>query len=117
LHFNRYEIYIQHNTALQRVLEQNPKTDFTLRHLPLPELDEDDDKFKKKINRTNRLCVQVQYKTTNKSKITSYFNSIPARDPQSLFHAHKQQVTYALRIGCPADVGFAKVSFANLSSP
>jgi hypothetical protein len=38
-----YGIFIQHNTALQTALEQHPIIDYTLRHLPIPDFDDDDD--------------------------------------------------------------------------
>lgn len=76
LHLQICGIFIQHNTALKTVLELNPITDYTLRHLPLPDFDDDDGSSNNNNNnRTNRLCVQIQHKTTNKSKITLYFKA------------------------------------------
>jgi hypothetical protein len=46
LHLTIHGIFIQHNTALQTVLEQNPIIDYTLRHLALPYFDDDDDDYK-----------------------------------------------------------------------
>jgi hypothetical protein len=68
---------MQNNTALKTVLEQNPIIDYTLRHLPLSDFDDDydDDDDNNNNNRKNPLCVQIQHKTTNKSNITLYFKA------------------------------------------
>jgi hypothetical protein len=52
LHFTLYGIFTQHNTALQTVPEQHPIIDYTLRHLPLPDFDDDVDDDDNKLIKT-----------------------------------------------------------------
>jgi hypothetical protein len=109
LHLIKLETFIEHNTAPKAILEQKLTIYYILNHLPLPDIDNN--------NRKNHVCIHIQRQATNKSKTTLRFNDFSERDPESHFYVHKKRVTYALRTGCPADVGFAKVSSANLSSP